>query len=866
MLPEQYDCFLSYRRKDAAAAEAIRQRLVAADFKVWWDLVYLKDKYNWHEEIERHCEASRVVIPLLTPEWRHSEWTRYETYGAERVIPLLLRGKWKDVLTAPLAPLQGELLDLKTATPADWERLFQRIRDYRDEKRPVRGSQDRPTLMKYRPVDHFVGRDQTMVDLHEKLFSGKLTALTQQSIIAIPALGGVGKTTLARHYAEKFWRCYRQMFWVDCRTGVEAGFAEIYDLLLHLERIPRPLPAGAPQSDRARWVKHELSQPATQQTLLILDNAEDEASILAWLPESGDCHVLITSRFTDWSAGIQQHPVWVLDPAPARDLLLKSSGRSGPAEEAAADKAAEKLGYLPLALEQAAAYVKQKPGIGFAKYLELYSAEEKHFLDRKVPGATDYPESVYLTWRVTVQKLPEGARAILRLHAFFAPTPFPISLYVAGAEKIAEEMRAGGVDVPETPNERIVRDWTSELVSYSMANAEDEDCISIHALVQSVERHALDVRAQEVPATVAQMYVKANPPPSWDLTSRGLWAKLVSHSRALAECSLLDDVLRGRLYGELASVFRFAGNYAEGVDSARRALEACERVLGAEHPDTLTSVNNLALLLYDQGKYDEAEPLFRRALEARERVLGPEHPDTLTSVNNLAQLLKSQGNYDEAKPLFRRALEARERVLGAEHPNTLISVNNLALLLRSQGKYDEAKPLYRRALEACERVLGAEHPDTLISVNNLAYLLQSQGKYDEAEPLYRRALEASERVLGAEHPNTLTSVNNLADLLQSQGKYDEAEPLFRRALEARERALGAEHPDTLTSVNNLAGLLQSQGKYDEAEPLYRRALQGARKVLGPLHPATKTFAANHQRCLNALNTPWWLKLLRRIFR
>ena len=139
-------------------------------------------------------------------------------------------------------------------------------------------------------------------------------------------------------------------------------------------------------------------------------------------------------------------------------------------------------------------------------------------------------------------------------------------------------------------------------------------------------------------------------------------------------------------------------------------LEAC----GKEHPDTLTSVNNLAVLYQAQGRYGEAEPLYKRALEASERVLGKEHPDTLASVNNLALLYQAQGRYGEAEPLYRRALEASERVLGKEHPDTLTSVNNLAVLYQAQGRYGEAEPLYKRALEASERVLGKEHPDTLI--------------------------------------------------------------------------------------------------------------------------------------------------------
>jgi tetratricopeptide (TPR) repeat protein len=258
-----------------------------------------------------------------------------------------------------------------------------------------------------------------------------------------------------------------------------------------------------------------------------------------------------------------------------------------------------------------------------------------------------------------------------------------------------------------------------------------------------------------------------------------------------------------------------------------------------------------------RGKGDDAgaEPLCRRALEGNERVLGPEHPNTLSSVNNLAGLLDSKGDYAGAEPLYRRALEAKERVLGPEHPDTLSSVNNLAALLDRKGDYAGAEPLYRRALEACERVLGAEHPDTLGSVNNLAVLLYRKGDDAGAEPLYRRALEARERVLGPEHPDTLRSVNNLAALLYSQGDYAGAEPLFRRALEASESVLGPEHPDTLSSVNNLAGLLRRQGDYAGAEPLYRRAVEAAERVLGHEHPNTVTFRQNLTNLLGKASRP-----------
>jgi CHAT domain-containing protein/tetratricopeptide (TPR) repeat protein len=288
----------------------------------------------------------------------------------------------------------------------------------------------------------------------------------------------------------------------------------------------------------------------------------------------------------------------------------------------------------------------------------------------------------------------------------------------------------------------------------------------------------------------------------------------------------------------LGLLYKDLGRYTEAELLLRRALEGSERALGTEDPDTLTSVNNLAALLDDQGRYAEAESLYSRVLAAREHVFGADHPNTLISVNNLAHIYFNQGRYAKAEPLLRRVLTTRERLLGEDHLDTILSVNNLAVLHKAQGRYGEAESLSRQALTAYERVLGKEHPDTLTSVNNLAGLYEAQGRYGEAEPLFRRALLASERVLGEEHPDTLRNVNNLAALYDSQGRYSEAEPLFRRALSARERVLGEEHPDTLESVTTLAGLYSNQGRYGEAEPLYRRALSASEGALGEEHPQT----------------------------
>ena len=285
----------------------------------------------------------------------------------------------------------------------------------------------------------------------------------------------------------------------------------------------------------------------------------------------------------------------------------------------------------------------------------------------------------------------------------------------------------------------------------------------------------------------------------------------------------------------LALVLKFQGALDEARPLFERALRIDEATMGPNHPSTASSLNSLAKLLYEKGAYDEARPLFERALRIRETALGPDHQETANSLYNLAVLLISQGAYGEARRLYERVLRIDESTLGPNHPGTASSLSSLAALLHEKGAYDEARPLFERALRIRETALGPDHPETANSVNNLAVLLKSQGAYDEALPLRERALRISEDVFGPDHPETANSLNNLAVLLSTLGEYDEARPLYERALRIRETALGPDHPETSTSLSNLALLLETQGAYDEARPLFERALRINETAFGPTH-------------------------------
>jgi CHAT domain-containing protein/Tfp pilus assembly protein PilF len=294
----------------------------------------------------------------------------------------------------------------------------------------------------------------------------------------------------------------------------------------------------------------------------------------------------------------------------------------------------------------------------------------------------------------------------------------------------------------------------------------------------------------------------------------------------------------------LAELYRAQGNYSQAEPLYQRSLVIKEKVLGPEHPNVASSLNNLANLYQAQGNYSQAEPLYQRSLAIWEKVLGKEHPDVATSLNNLAELYKAMGKYSQAEPLYQRSLAIREKVLGKEHPDVAASLNNLASLYQDMGNYSQAEPLYQRSLAIKEKVLGKEHPLVASSLNNLAGLYQVQGNYSQAEPMYQRALAIKEKVLGKEHPLVASSLNNLAALYQAQGNYSQAEPLYQRSLAIREKVLGKEHPLVASSLNNLAALYQAQGNYSQAEPLYQRSLAIKEKVLGPEHPDVATSLNN----------------------
>ncbi|WP_405931613.1 tetratricopeptide repeat protein [Streptomyces sp. NBC_00827] len=634
------------------------------------------------------------------------------------------------------------------------------------------------------PSPIFVGRAEVMAQLERALSAESEQAITQ----TLHGLGGVGKTTLALHYAHDHAGAYRLVWWIRSDTPelIEAGFAAL------TVRLRGEESSDLTTTQAAEWAVGWLqTHPGW---FLVFDNAEKPEDVHAWTGQlrSSGRH-LITSRYKRG---------WVCEPISLRvlDEEAASGLLSRLVEDADADEAralADELGYLPLALEQAGAFIVQT-GITIAEYsamLRLYPQRAT----AAAPGGSDPERTVARIWRITLDVLEERdprAVEILRNAAWYAPTGIPRALF----EPLAEDP----VDLAQL---------LGLLADYNMITL-DRAGVGIHRLVQMVARtpsaddpHRGQARVLAARDRAAELLLDELPDdPRGNVAGWPMWRALLPHVEAILDaCDPGEDTADIDLILIRTGLFlQEQGQLSQATDYHVRSLVSAARLFGDDHPDTLTSRNNLAYVYRASGDVVRAIPLYERTLEDRVRVLGEDHPDTLVSRNNLAGAYRASGDVVRAVPLFERTLEDRVRVLGEDHPDTLASRNNLAGAYAASGDVVRAVPLYERTLEACVRVLGEDHPDTLASRNNLAYAYAASGDVVRAVPLHEQTLEACLRVFGEDHPDTLVSRNNLADVYRASGDVVRAIPLVEQALVGLLRVLGENHPTTKTVRENLS--------------------------------------------------------------
>ncbi len=682
----------------------------------------------------------------------------------------------------------------------------------------------------------FTGREDILTQLHNAFMQGQYpVALAQPQ--AISGLGGIGKTQTAIEYAYRYRDSYDSILW----ARADSTDLLISDFLLIAALLNLPQRNEQDQSIVIKAVVHWFD--THERWLLIMDNADQLELVHKFIPSAGKGHVLLTTRANSTGTmaqhveldtmGLEEGTLFLLRRAKllkGNTLSLQSASNTIRGQ---AQAIVETVGGLPLALDQAGAYIEET-GCNLSDYLKFYKSRRKRLLRTRGHNASGHPEPIATTWSLSFEKVERAnavAAELLRLCAFLHPDEIPEAMIIEGGTELGPVLQSAVEDELEL-NEAIV-----ELRRYSLMKRDPEKKIlNIHRLVQAVIKDGMEEVIQRGWAEqVVKMVNRAFP-----VVQFAHWPTCQQYLPHVQSC--VDLIKQWDMHNaEAAQLLHRTGNYLyeraqykEAELLLQKALAIHEQILGPEHVDVATDMNDLAGLYVDMGKYAQAEKLYLQARSIREGVLGSIHPDVASTINGLGLLYREQGWFAQAKPLFEQALAIR-KTLGTENSDLAGSYNNLALILSDQGKYTNVDILYKQALAIWERVLGPDHPEVATSLNNIGWHYYRQGRYDLVEALHLRALAIREKGLGADHPHVAMSLNALGLLYRDQGNYAKAESFLQRALIIREQANGPDHLDVGQSVQNIGVLYYLQGKYEQAESLLLRSLR-IREQTGPDSP------------------------------
>jgi hypothetical protein len=581
-------------------------------------------------------------------------------------------------------------------------------------------------------------------------------------------------------------------------------------------------------------------------------NGLDGDALRRWFAPHALARTLITTRSREYGSLAKGIDLSVLTPDEAFQLLTSRRKPSGKDEEEQARGLANDLGYHALALDVTASALLSYGGDEpYRRFREELSNQDDDALELSTELADALPngheKSIAQTMLRSIRGLGAEGQDFLRLASVLAVAPIPASLVTAVFAK-ADGLESGKA-------EQRQRQGFHDVTKASLAEiaGENQQARSVHTLVSRAVRFhekGAPQRTQALRTAAVEALTREIAKAAEDPRLHKQIEFHVAHARQVV--AIPGTIPEANLVGWVARYDLARGAYASARTLYERELGFSLRVLGEEHPDTLTARLSLAGTLHAQGDLAGARQHEEQVLEARRRLLGEEHPATLTARNNLALTMHAQGDLTGARKLEEEGLAIRRRVLGPEHPDTLTSMLSVAHTLNAQGDLAGARQQQEQVLAARRRLLGEEHPATLTARNNLAGTLYAQGDFADARQHHEQVLEASRRLLGEEHPDTLRARNNLAQTLHAQGDLAGARQQFEQVLEAGRRLLGEEHPATLTARNNLAQTLYAQGDLAGARLHEEQVLEARRRLLGEEHPDTSGAAWNLFRTLQDL--------------
>ncbi|HYN94879.1 MAG TPA: FxSxx-COOH system tetratricopeptide repeat protein [Pilimelia sp.] len=690
---------------------------------------------------------------------------------------------------------------------------------------------------------YFTGREETLAALEQTLVSQNRASVLPEA--SLQGFGGVGKTQVAIEFAYRYADRYELIWWISAEepTAVRTSLAALG------ERLGLPPSTGMEQT--VRTVLDALSTTSLS-WLLVYDNADDPVQLAPLMPSANLVgergHVLVTSRNTAWSANGLTLEVDVFSRAESKELLRK---RRPSMSEGDADRLAEKLGDLPLALEQAASWLLTMVS-SVGEYLADLERHARQLLAEGQPR--QYRGTVLTVVSLAIAKLREQAPVsaqLLDLLAYLAPDPIPTRLLWEG--------RRAGVSEPlrTTLQERndIAR-AVRHLGSFGLAKVDNASRrVQVHRLVQAVLREGLAEQPDNEGLCNARRLLAAANPGFPD--DRSTWPRHADIAPHIRVANLIGGDLdeRRTVMDQLRYVYNL-GDFEGCRDLAEEILAAWDRPdeHGEESADPLTllALRRYADALRGLGDRRAAE-LGRQAYERMRRHLGEEHEYTLGAANSVGADLRRAGEFAAAAELDERTLEAHRRILGEGDPATLRIMNSVAMDRRLAGDFQGAYELNVESERQARTALEDGTYATVLAQEAQARDLYLLGRYADALDLLDSSLPVQQDLLGMDHLTVLRATCVHTACLRKTGRLTEAAEEGLANYRAVTRRFGVDHLLAAEAAMTCANAMRAAGDTTQAYALAIRGQATFKAAFGERHPITLCAAVNLGVILRARN-------------
>jgi tetratricopeptide repeat protein/NB-ARC domain-containing protein len=698
---------------------------------------------------------------------------------------------------------------------------------------------------------NFTGREDILAELwkrQDQPAGKRVTAVVPSDPLprALQGLGGVGKTAVAIEYAHRHQADYDLVWWIraDQFPLIRSSLAALAERL----KLEAARASGIEVAAAAVLEALRRGEPYSR-WLLIFDNADEPDELLDIIPQ-GPGDVLITSRNNRWQSVFDTVQLNVFARDESKAFLMKRAPKG--LTESDADRLADKLGDLPLALEQAGA-VQAEAGMAVDEYLHLL---DEHVTQIMAEGkSVEYPMSMTAAWKLSVaaldERLPEALK-LLRCCAFFGPDPIPRDVLRRGTK--ATRTRIGDLIDDPIQMARAIR----ELGRFALVKI-DNRTLSVHRLIQALLRDELTPDEQAAYRHEVHMILAAAAPATPD--DSNLWPRydeLVAHvsnsATQLAQCR--DPAVRKFALDVVRYLF-LSGDLASSRDFAEQFIEQWSKDSGPEHDTVLDAKRHLGNALRQLGKYSEAYTLTGQTLDQCRRVLGEKNPLTLQLRNAFGGDMRSRGDFYEALKHDEESRKLQEEVFGPADPQLFRVLNNLASDYGRTCQYDRARRLFQSLyLDMSKAQTGVSSPEMLSTWNGLAWVVRCSGSYNVARDVSEDAREYGIEKLRPEHYATLRSSISFSIALRLTGTADdEALEIAGEAHLLCQQVRGESHPDALAAAVNLTNIQRNMRQIDKALRLSEETVARYPDVFEADHPYVYGCIGNHALLLRLSGQP-----------